>query len=53
MQFSVALVAIRQAHATNSLQLSLSSPAVLFPQLRKIVNLPADGNYLYVLNSTD
>src|SRR5207253_4987201 len=39
MQLSVAFVAISQAHATNSLQLSPSSRAVLFPQLCKIVNL--------------
>jgi hypothetical protein len=46
MQLSVAFVAISQAHATNSLQLSPLSPAVLFPQLRKIVNPPTDGDYL-------
>jgi len=53
MQLSIAFVAVSQAHATNSLQLSPSSPAMLFPQIRKIVNLPADSNYLDTLNSTD
>jgi hypothetical protein len=43
MQLSVAFVTVRQADAANSLQLSPPSFSVVFPQLWKVVNSPADA----------